>query len=62
VGTQTEFEKARRFSSRLFHVLGKAEMHVAQNWIRFWVNDVHHNKRLTRFRRPQNFLLPMTLK
>ena len=39
-------------------------MHVALKWILLRINDMHHNKglKLTRFKCPQNFLLPMTLK
>ncbi|AZO44817.1 hypothetical protein EJ076_28810 [Mesorhizobium sp. M7D.F.Ca.US.005.01.1.1] len=41
-------------------------MHVAQRWSWVWGNDTHENKDLKRvarrFRCPQNFLLPMTLK
>jgi hypothetical protein len=40
--------------------------HVARKWSWAWGNDAHENKDLkrvsTRFRCPQNFLLPMTLK
>jgi hypothetical protein len=40
--------------------------HRKRRWRRFRGNDMHENKDLkrvaTRFRYPQNFLLPMTLK